>query len=341
MTVCTLNEDSDLWLTNDWYPEQSLLDVTETKQPSGPFDFAAINPEMLLSCASPGNPEASLKQRAHTFPLDSPVARRRDLGQLMPSPEKASIVVPPLHEALRFSSLPRSLGPLTDVMTVDNPVKLTEESERDKSPERLRTPPPPKEQDSSFSFATPMTEAKDTTTSNSPHHSFASGMEVMTFSFTQLPAMAPRISPEEPDKDVTPKPIKPPSISLDVNPIPLALSDPPSLSVDPPSPLSTLSSMSELDHSPPPHESEIHAPIVELPSGIPRAIQPPSFAPLRDTSKGSGSASSQVTRPTATSSRGKGGRGFTRPIGLARSTRSASIKKRKEAGSVDGNLSAS
>jgi hypothetical protein len=139
--VCTLNEDSDLWLTDDWYPEQSLLDVTETKQPSGPFDFAAINPGQLLPCASSGKPEASLKQRAHTFPLDSPVARRRDLGQLMPSPEKASIVVPPLHEVLRFSSLPRSLGPLTDAMTVDNPVKLTEESKRDKSPERLHTPP--------------------------------------------------------------------------------------------------------------------------------------------------------------------------------------------------------
>ena len=282
-----------------------------------------------------------MKQRAHTFPLDSPVARRRDLEQLMPSPEKASIVVPPQHEVLRFSSLPRSLGPLTDVMTVDNPVKSTEESERDKSPERLRTPLPLKEQDSSFSFATPMTEVENTTDSNSQPHSFASGLEVMTFSFTQLPAIAPRISPEEPDKDVTPKPIKPPSTSLDINPIPLPLNDPPSLSVDPPSPLSTLSSVSELDPSPPPHESEIHAPIVEPPSGIPRAIQPLSFAPLRDTSKGLGSASSQVARLTATSSRGRGGRGFTRPTGLARSTRSASVKKRKEAGSVDGNISAS
>lgn len=281
-----------------------------------------------------------MKQRAHTVPLDSPVTRRRDLGQLMPSPEKASIV-PPLHEVLRFSSLPRSLGPSTDAINIDNPVKLAEESERDKSPERLRTPPPPKEQDSSFSLGTPMTEVKNTTSPNSQQHSVASGLEVMTFSFTQLPVMTPRISPEGPDGDVTPKPIKPPSTSLDVNPIPLALGDPSSLFVDPPSPLSTLSSMSELDPSPPPQESEIQAPIVELPSGIPLAIQPSSFAPLRDTTKGSGSASSQVARLNTTSSRGRGGRGFTRPIGLARSTRSNSIKKRKEAGSVDADISAS
>ena len=258
----------------------------------------------------------------------------------MPSPEKAPIV--PLREVLRFSSLPRSLEPLTDAMNVDNNAKLTEESERDKNPDRSHTPPPPKELDSSSLFETPMPEVKSTHTPKSQHPSVASGLEVMTFSLTQLPAMAPRISPEVPDSDVTPKPINPPSTSsLDVDPIPLALGDPSSVSDDPPSPLSTLSSMSELDHSPPAQESEIHTPSVEHPSGIPRAIHPPSSAPLRGATKSSGSALSQVARITATSLRGKGGRGFARSSSSVRLTRSASIKKQKEVGSVDGDMNAS
>jgi hypothetical protein len=161
----------------------------------------------------------------------------------MHSPKKVSMV--PLHEVLHFSSSPRSLEPLTDAMNVDNNAKLTKESECDRSPEGSHTP-------------------------NSQHFSVASGLDVMTFSFTLSPVMAPRISPKEPDNDVTPKPINPPpTSSLDViNPIPLALGDPPSLSYDHPSPLSTLSSMSELDDSPPPQESEIHTSNVELPSGI-------------------------------------------------------------------------
>ena len=283
----------------------------------------------------------SLKQRAHTVPLVSPTLRCRDLGRLMHSPEKASMV--PLHEVLRFSSLPRSLEPLTDAMKVDNNAKLTEEPERDRSLEGSHTPPPPppKELDSSSSFETPTTEVTSTPTPNSQHFSVASGLDVMTFSFTPSPAMAPRISPKEPDNDVTPKPINPPpTSSLDVvNPIPLALGDPPSLSYDHPSPLSTLSSMSELDDSPPPQESEIHTPNVELPSGIPRAIPPPS-APLRDTTKNSGFILSQVPRPT-TSSRGRGGRGFAGLSDSARLTRSASIKKQKEVGLVDGDNSSS
>ncbi len=97
-------------------------------------------------------------------------------------------------------------------MTVDNDAnaKLSEESKRDKSPERWQTPPPSTELDSSSSVETPMTEEKCPTTPNSQHTSVASGLEVMTFSLTQLPAMPPRISPEEPDRDITPKPINPP-----------------------------------------------------------------------------------------------------------------------------------
>jgi hypothetical protein len=317
------------------YPEQSHFAVAETKQPNGPFDFSAINLKPLHSCTSPGQAGASSKQRAHTVPLLSPVIRRRDLGQLMPSPEKASIVPPP-HEVLRFSSLPRSLESFTDAMNADNNAKLTEESGRDRSPEGPRTPPPPKELDSSSPFEAPTTEVESTPTPNSEHPSVTPGLGVMTFSFTQLPAMAPRISPEGPDNDVTPKPINPPSTSsLDVEPIPLVLGAPSSLPDDPPSPLSTLSSMSELDPSPPPHESEIQTPNVELPSGIPRAIQPPSFAPLRDTTKSSGFVLSQTARLTTTPSRGRGGRGFARPSSSARLTRSASIKKLKESVDVD------
>jgi hypothetical protein len=228
-------------------------------------------------------------------------------------------------------------------MTIDNDAdaKVSGESKRDKSPERSQTPPPSTELDSSSSLATPMTEEKctPTPTPNSQHLSAASGLEVMTFSLTQLPAMAPRISPEEPDRDITPKPVNPPpTSSLDVNPIPLALGDPSSLPDDAPSPLSTLSSMSEL--SPPPHEPELHTPKVEHPSGIPRAIQPSSSAPLRDTTENSGTAFSQVARSTTTPSRGRGGRGFARPTGSARLTRSSSIKK-QEVGSLDEDVNAS
>jgi len=256
----------------------------------------------------------------------------------MPSPGKASIV--PLQDVLRFSSLPRSLGPSSDTMTVDNDAnaKLLEEFKRDKSPERSQTPPPSTELDSSSSLETPMTEEECTTTPNSQHTSVASGLEVMTFSLTQLPPMAPRISPEEPDCDITPKPVDPPpTLSLDTNPIPLALGDPSSLSDDAPSPLSTLSSMSEL--SPPPHEPEIHTPKVEPPSGIPRAIQPSSSAPLRDAVENSGTALSLVARSTATSSRGRGG-GFARQTGSARLTRSSSIKE-QEVGSLEKDVNSS
>lgn len=257
----------------------------------------------------------------------------------MPSPEKASIV--PLQDVLRFSSLPCSLGPSTNAMTVDNDAnaKLLEESKRDKSPERSQTPPPSTELDSSSSIETPMTEEMCTTTPNSQHTSVASGLEVMTFSLTQLPAMVPRISPEEPDRDTTPKPVNPPpTLSLDVNPIPLVLGEPSSSVDDAPSPLSTLSSMSEL--SPPPHEPEIHTPKVDQPSGIPRATQPSSPIPLRDTTENSGTTLSQVARSSTTSTRGRGGRGFARPMSSARLTRSSSIKK-QEVGSLDEDVNAS
>ena len=327
-----------MWFTNDWLAEQSHLAVTEPRRPNGPFDFSAVNPEVLPS-TSHEQLEVSPKQRARTFPLDSPTVRPRDLGQLMPSPGKASIV--PLQDVLRFSSLPRSLGPSTDAVTVDNDAnaKLSEESERDKTPERSQTPPPSTELDSSSSLETPMSEDKCPTTPSSQQPSAASGLEVMTFSLTQLPAMAPQISPEELVCDITLKPVIPPPVSsLDVNPIPLALGDPSSFCDDAPSPLSPISSMSEL--TPPPHEPEIHTPKVEHPSGIPRAIQPSSSAPLRDTAENSGTALSLVARSTTTSSRGRGGDGFAKPTSSARLTRSSSIKK-QEVGSLNEDPNAS
>ena len=258
----------------------------------------------------------------------------------MPSPGKASIV--PLPDVLRFSSLPRSLGPSTDAITVDNNAnaKSSEGSKRDKTPERSQqTPPPSTNLDSSSSLETPMTEEMCITPLNSQQPSVVSGLEVMTFSLTPLPAITPQISPEEPECDITPKAVNPPPTStLDVNPIPLALGDPSFLPYDAPSPLSTLSSMSEL--SPPPQEPEIHTPKVEHASGIPRAIQPSPSVPLRDTTEDSGTVLSQVARSTTTSSRGREGGGFARPTGSARLTRSSSTKK-QEAGSLDEGVDAS
>jgi hypothetical protein len=152
-----------------------------------------------------------------------------------------------------------------------------------------------------------------------------------TFSFVQVRAMTPRVSPEGPDNDATPKPINPlPTLALNTNPIPIALNAPP-LSDDPPSPLSTLSSLSDLDHSSSLHD-EIRPPSVEPPSDIP----PPSC----DTAAISTAVPPQVTRlATTIASSSRGRRGFIRPPGSARLTRSASIKK-QEVGSVDSDINA-
>ncbi|KAH9996661.1 hypothetical protein BJV74DRAFT_280065 [Russula compacta] len=269
---------------------------------------------------SPGQPSASSKQRAHTVPLVSPTIRGRDLGQLMPSPGKASIV-PPVHEVLRFSSLPCSFEPLAARMDVNT---LSEKSEPDRNPAALQT------------------EVTSLPSSHNELPSVATGLDVMTFTFAQLPAMTHQISPEGPDSDVTPKPTnqRPTSPSI-VNPIPLAFGDPSSLSDDPPSPLSALSSLSELDPSPPPGDSEVHSLNVELPSGIPRSIQPPpSSAPSRATTKDSGEALPQVARLATATPHGRVGRGFMRSSRSARLTRSASTRKQKEVGSLDGDTKA-
>jgi len=284
----------------------------------------------------------------------------------MPSPGKVSIV-PPVHEVLRFSSLPCSPGPLADVMDVDKIAKLSEESERVRNPSKSPTSPSHKGLDSS-SCKTPVAEDKNlpsisqlpsvapgqeatpSTPSNvspsalpqSPDVRPFSVLAGSTFTFVQLPVMATHGLLEGPENDVTPKPINPPPITpLDVNPIPFALGGLSSLSDDPPSPLSALSSQSEFDPSPPPpplHDTEIDTPHAELPSGIPRATQPSSSPPSYDTTKNSGSEVPQVARRATSTSRGRGGRGFAGPSGSARLTRSASMKKQKEAGSIYGDI---
>lgn len=101
----------------------------------------------------------SSKQRAHTVPLLSPTVCRRNLGQLMPLQGNVSIV-PPVHEALRFSSLPCSLEPSADAMDVDNIAKLRDESERVEDSSVSRALPSQKEIDSSSSCKTPVVEDK-------------------------------------------------------------------------------------------------------------------------------------------------------------------------------------
>src|SRR5712675_1623336 len=159
----------------------------------------------------------------------------------------------------------------------------------------------------------------------------------MTFTFAQLSTITPQISPKGPDSNVTPKPINPPQPSpLNVNPTPLILGDPPSISDDAPSPLSPLSSLSELDHNSPP-DSGVYTANVELTSGTPQATQPlPPTTPRAPTKKPD-SALIQVGRLTTTATRSRGGSGSAKPSSSVRLTRSSSIKQ-KEAGSVTGSI---
>lgn len=151
------NWSSALRFTNSSCAESSHVPATETKQPSGPFDFSAINPQLLLSSTSPGERGMYSKQRAHTVPLLSPTICRRNLGQLMPIQGNVSIV-PPVHEALRFSSLPCSLSPSADPMGVDNIAELPDESERVGKFSVSRMSPSQKELDTSSSCSTPVVE---------------------------------------------------------------------------------------------------------------------------------------------------------------------------------------
>jgi hypothetical protein len=141
----------------------------------------------------------SSKQRAYTVPLVSSTIGHRDLGRLMPSPGKVSIV-PPVHEVLRFSSLPCSLEPLVNTMDVDNTAKLSEESERVRDLSKALTPPPHRGLDSS-SCQTPVAGEKSSP-SISPLPSVTLGQEIIPSNPSDA---SPSVLPQS--SDVRPSPI--------------------------------------------------------------------------------------------------------------------------------------
>ena len=117
--------------SHDLHSEESR--VAETTQPSGPFDFSAITSKDLHSPTGSSQQGASWTKRAQSVPLVSPSVPHRDLGQLMPSPQKTA-PVSPVRETLRFSSLPSTLKHLADDMVVRNVGRSQTESKREKDP---------------------------------------------------------------------------------------------------------------------------------------------------------------------------------------------------------------
>jgi hypothetical protein len=106
----------------------------------------------------------------------------------MPSPGKVSIV-PPVHEILRFSSLPCSPGPLANVMDVDKIAALSEASERVRDPSKSSTSPSHNGLDSS-SCKTPVAEDKNLpSTSQLP--SVVPGQEAIP----SIPSIPSNVSP--------------------------------------------------------------------------------------------------------------------------------------------------
>lgn len=187
MTVRTLSEHIQLCIANPLYTERSHVAATETRPPSGPFDFSAIDPKLLLPSSSLLQPVTSPKPRAHTVPLASPTIRRRDLGQLMPSLGKAPIV-PPVQDVLRFSSLPCSLEPSAESMDVDILAKFSKGSEDDGNPARSRTPAPPSELGGSSPCRISATEVKALPCSNEQLPSVESGLVVIASNVSPQPS---------------------------------------------------------------------------------------------------------------------------------------------------------
>ena len=132
------NEGDGPHHAHDLHPEESR--ITETTQPSGPFDFSAISPKDLLSPTRSTQLGASWTKRAQSVPLVSPSVSHRDLGQLMPSPLKAA-PVSPVRETLRFSSLPSTFEHLADGVVIRNVGRSPTESEREKDPPASHTLP--------------------------------------------------------------------------------------------------------------------------------------------------------------------------------------------------------
>jgi hypothetical protein len=145
---------------------------------------------------SSGQPGLSSKQRAFTVPLC-----HRDLGRLMPSPGKVSIV-PPVHEVLRFSSLPCSREPIAHAMDVDNIAKLSEESERVGNPSESRTSPSHQGLDSSSCRTLVMEDKSPPSICQLP--SVASGQEVISSNSSNVsPSVLPQSSNVRPFSVVT------------------------------------------------------------------------------------------------------------------------------------------
>jgi hypothetical protein len=136
-------EDEGPHHAHDLHPEESR--VTETTQPSGPFDFSALSSKDLLSSTGSRQLGASWTKRAQSVPLVSPSVPHRDLGQLMPSPRK--LLVSPVRETLRFSSLPHTLEPLADAMVVRNVGRPLTEPEREEEPTASHALPATNEMD--------------------------------------------------------------------------------------------------------------------------------------------------------------------------------------------------
>jgi hypothetical protein len=136
------------------------------------------------------------------------------------------------------------------------------------------------------------------------------------------------------DSDITPKAIVTlPSSPPDGDQTLVPSSDPLSpLTDEPPSPLSALSSLSELDHDPSPTDSETRA-SVEPPGRISQEEKPPPS--LRVAPPKPNDPLPPVTRPvTGATSRGKGRRGITMQYGSARLTRSSATREQGETGSL-------
>ena len=167
---------------------------------------------------------------------------------------------------------------------------------------------------------------------------FSSASKV--FIFAQFCVMTPRASPKGQDSDITPKaiatlPPSPPGRGL----TPVPSSDPLSpLTEDPPSPLSALSSLSELD-DPSLTDSEMLA-SVEPPSRNSQEEEPPLSSHI--VASKSNDALPPVTRPVSdATSRGMGRLGITMTYGSARLTRSSAIKEQRETGPLHKDNTAS
>ncbi|KAH9177812.1 hypothetical protein EDB89DRAFT_1442983 [Lactarius sanguifluus] len=330
---------------HDLHPEESR--VTEETRPSGPFDFSAISPKDMLSPTGSRQLGASWTKRAQSAPLVSPSASNRNLGQLMPSPRKTASVSP-VRDTFRFSSLPRALGPFAGDTIVRNVGKLPTGPERDNGLTAPHISPASNDMGTSL-CEEPTPEADISRPCDDQFPAAGPSLEVtasdVSLTGPLLPldfcVTTPTTSPKGQDSDITPKatapvPSSPPGGRL----TPVPSSDPLSpLTDDPPSPLSALSSLSELDDNPSLSDYEMRA-SVEPPSRNSQEVNPP-LSSFITTSK-SIDALPPVTRPvTGATSRGRGRRGFTVPYGSARLTRSSTTRVKRETGSLPRDSAAS